>query len=156
MAFNFVIRLVFITFFYMLGLFFWMLTLHSPFLALHDFRPCFNSPKITPQNYAAQGVQHSSLVAHWLTVPRDNGSIFFIYYENFSGNWQLAKLLWQNFFGNFYLGNETRAAVLTISSMGSMYWSDWFVGRRNRFYSIGSIWTDHHTSTTNYALTAQN
>ena len=41
-----------------------MLTLHSPFLALHDFRPCFNSPKITPQNYAAQGVQHSSLVAH--------------------------------------------------------------------------------------------
>ena len=29
------------------------------------------------------------------------------------------------------------AAVLIISSMGLMYWSDWFWGWENRFYSIG-------------------
>ena len=32
------------------------------------------------------------------------------------------------------------AAVPYISGMGSMYWSDCFVGRRNRFYSIGVFW----------------
>ena len=31
------------------------------------------------------------------------------------------------------------AAVLIFSGMGSMYWSDWFRGRENRFYGIGDF-----------------
>ena len=32
---------------------------------------------------------------------------------------------------------QTGAAVPNILGMGSLYWSDCFVGRRNQFYSIG-------------------
>ena len=35
---------------------------------------------------------------------------------------------------------ENLAAVPYISSMGLMYWSGCFVGRKNRFYSIGVFW----------------